>query len=183
MVPTCSPETSPWADFPPKARTEILSIETELDEIWPGWRQKLRFDKVNYDLKFKIKGLLKKHQLLTRREQGVPAPRYWDVLVVRDGKDKTKCYAHPIMPKNDGTEEARFSERAPKAPSRALPAARPCEGLPTLAFRLRAPLEVLETLARGAPDDLYDERALEEWLESQLSLLRQPTIVSPQVSE
>ena len=180
MVPT----SSQWDDFPPRAQNEILSIESELDTLWPGWRQKLRFDKVEYDLKFKLKGLLKKHMLLTRREGGHPAPRYWDVLVVRDGQDKTKCYAHPIMPKGHEEGNERFSERAPVAGGYKRPLeARPCEGLPTLAFRLRTPLEALETLSRASPDGLVDERALEEWLEAQILSFRQPSIVTPKVSE
>lgn len=194
-VSTCQADSqenrplSGWADFPPKARAELASIEAELDEIWPGWRKKLRFDKVDYGLKFKIKGLLKKHQLLSRRECGVPAPRYWDVLVVRDGKDKSRCYAHPILPKDEGQEEARFSERKPPEPA-APPHEEPrfCEGLPALAFRLRVPLEVLEALERGAPDDLcYDDGlAVEEWLEAQINSLRSltsPVIRTLKVSE
>jgi hypothetical protein len=72
------------SDFPSYIIDKITSHETELDGIWPGWRQKERFDHTDYALKARIKWLLKRLALLTSRDEaGRPAPKDWDVLVVK----------------------------------------------------------------------------------------------------
>lgn len=98
---------SQYADFPQLAQTLIKEVEDELDQIWSGWRQKQRFDTVEYNLMARIKWLLKKHSLLTTRTGPTPTPRYWDVLVVKDSKNPKKCYAHPIIPANDAEDTTR----------------------------------------------------------------------------
>ena len=105
-----SPSPSPladlglrWAGFPLDIIPRIVALEVELDEIHPGWRTFLRFDIVEYNRKARIKWLLKRHELLTHREQGIPAPRDWDVLIVRDTRRKDQCYAHPVLPPVDSS--------------------------------------------------------------------------------
>ncbi len=87
-----------WPGRTDRILEQILTHETKLDEIWPGWRKKKPFNRVGYDLLSKIKWSLKKHALLTRMEGGQPAPLEHDVLIVRDGRNPRKCYAHPVEP-------------------------------------------------------------------------------------
>ena len=39
----------------PDIALKITAIERELDQIWPGWRQKQPFGETPYDLKARIK--------------------------------------------------------------------------------------------------------------------------------
>lgn len=97
----------PCTDFPPDIRAKIAAIDAELDTIHPGWRQKQRFDQAAYDLKARIKWLLKRRSLLGSRDRGLPAPRDWAVLIVPDGKRKGQCYAHPVTPVEGPREVTR----------------------------------------------------------------------------
>jgi hypothetical protein len=102
------------SDVPPYIAAKIQSHEDELDAIWPNWRQKARFDHVDYQLKARIKWLLKRLALLTSRdEHGNPAPKDWDVLVVKDRRNPSQCYAHPVIP---ATGENDDSSREPASP-------------------------------------------------------------------
>lgn len=107
---------SKWSDRPPHIQAKIAEVETELDAIWPGWRTKQPFDKVTYDLKARIKWLLKRMSLLTHLENGQVAPLDWDVMIVKDPKNPNKCYAHPVVPpKTD--EEVTRNPPSPLAPA------------------------------------------------------------------
>lgn len=85
-------------DFPPHVLVTVGRLEAELDATWPGWRTCVPFHRTDYATKARIKWLLKRRSLLLTRVDGVPCPRDWDVLVVRDNKDPSKCYAHPVQP-------------------------------------------------------------------------------------
>ena len=82
----------------PHLAAKILTLQTELDAIWPGWRKKQRFDhlgeggdQAGYDLKARIKWCLKRLSLL---EEG----KDWDVMIARDLRNRSQCYAHPVIP-------------------------------------------------------------------------------------
>ena len=82
----------------PHLAAKILNLQTELDAIWPGWRKKQRFDhlgeggdQAGYDLKARIKWCLKRLSLL---EEG----KDWDVMIARDLRNRSQCYAHPVIP-------------------------------------------------------------------------------------
>lgn len=103
------PYPSPqYADFSPPIRAKLAEVERELDLLHPGWRQKQRFDTFEYDTKARIKWLLKRLSLLGTREGGAPAPRDWEVLIVRDGKNPKQCYAHPVLPAGATEDVTRF---------------------------------------------------------------------------
>ena len=99
---TIPPVTESHADFPPHVLARVVQLDAELDATWPGWRTCVPFHRVDYALKARIKWLLKRRSLLLTRVDGSPSPRDWDVLVVRDGRDPTRCYAHPVQPVLDG---------------------------------------------------------------------------------
>lgn len=87
------------AGFPAWILVKVDAIEAELDQIHVGWKGGVPFDRAPYDLKARIKWLLKRHSLLMHTdEHGHPAPLDWDVLIARDLKNPSKCYAHPVMP-------------------------------------------------------------------------------------
>lgn len=90
----------------PFYQAEIRRLEGALDRLWPNWRHpdrsRRRFDHVEYDLKAAIKWLLKRHSLLSRGSSGRPDPLDQPVLVVKDGSNPQKCYAHPIIPDPEG---------------------------------------------------------------------------------
>lgn len=95
------PAAETHGDFPPVVLAVVVAMEAELDSIWPGWRTCVPFHRVDYASKARIKWLLKRRSLLLTRVEGHPCPRDWEVLVVRDGKDSSKCYAHPVAPPVD----------------------------------------------------------------------------------
>lgn len=169
-----------YHDFPLKAQIKIREVEAELDEIWPGWRQRLRFDKVDYDLKCRIKVCLKQHSLLTTRELLAPAPRYWDVIIVRDARDKNKCYAHPVIPQATSEKDSRHSvddmkESAPEEAQGSPQRSAVTLSLPALAFELKAPLELLERLSEGAPESCFfdaEGHELEKYLREIIHMSR-----------
>ena len=92
------PVAETHADFPAHVVAMVARMEAELDLMWPGWRTCVPFHRTDYAIKARIKWLLKRRSLLLTRVDGLPSPRDWDVLVVRDGQDPTKCYAHPVQP-------------------------------------------------------------------------------------
>lgn len=85
---------------------KILALEAEQDTIWPGWRVKERFDGCAYDLKARIKWCLKRLSLLA---EGLD----YDVLIVRDARNQSQCYAHPVLP---ATEQYQQVTREPPSP-------------------------------------------------------------------
>ena len=115
MKPTLAEGMAARTGFPAWAVEKLLDHESELDQIWPDWRMKKPFDAVRYDLKARIKWLLKKVALLTNTEGGLPAPRDWDVMIEPDLKNKSKCYAHPVLPVNDAVREATREPPSPLA--------------------------------------------------------------------
>jgi hypothetical protein len=85
---------------------KIQKLETEMDQIWPGWRQKQPFGDTNYDLKARIKWCLKRLALLAEGND-------WDVLIVRDARNSQQCYAHPVLP---ATERFETVTKEPPSP-------------------------------------------------------------------
>lgn len=77
---------------------KISKLESEMDQIWPGWRQKQPFGECSYDLKARIKWCLKRLSLLAEGND-------WDVLIVRDSRNTSQCYAHPVMPETERYQE------------------------------------------------------------------------------
>jgi hypothetical protein len=137
-----------WPGRPARIVTMITEIEQELDLTWPGWRAKQPFDGVEYDRLARIKWLLRRHSLLTYEERGVPCPRDWRVIVLRDAKNPTKCYAHPVVPENtapDITGDPPSVVEMPGAESAPLPSAT------ELAFKHKLPLEHVETALQLVP--------------------------------
>lgn len=95
------------AGFPAHIVAKVVAIDAELDQIHPGWKDRVPFDKAEYDTLARIKWLLKRRSLLTTTDGGHPAPRDWDVLIVRDTKNRRKCYAHPVIPRDIAPEVTR----------------------------------------------------------------------------
>jgi len=95
----------------PAILEKITAIERELDQIWPGWRQKQPFGECHYDLKARIKWCLKRLSLL---EDG----NDYDVLIVRDARNSQQCYAHPVLPATHRYEQVT---REPPSPLGVLP--------------------------------------------------------------
>jgi hypothetical protein len=93
----------------PLILAKIEEIEVELDATWPGWRMKQPFGHLAYDHLARVKWLLKRHSLLTYEQKGIPEPRDWKVVVVRDAANPSKCFAHPVIPD-------RQREEAPAEP-------------------------------------------------------------------
>lgn len=81
----------------------IEDIESELDELHPGWDSI-----VPRDQGFRAKGtpfntlpypkLARMKWLLKRRLQLYGGMDDWGVLVAQDQRDPRKCYAHPVPP-------------------------------------------------------------------------------------
>lgn len=140
-----------WDGYPQAIVDKILILEAELDEIRPGWRTHQRFDTVAYDLKARIKWCLKRHSLLT--SGGPFGIRDWDVIVVRDGKSKTQCYAHPLEPVSTTPDSYRGKDSAYEAARDPKHSRPPEENLAALAWRLGVPIEMVEFLARNKPAD------------------------------
>jgi hypothetical protein len=92
----------------PVLAKKILDLETEMDQIWPGWRQKEPFGDCAYDLKARIKWCLKRMALLSEGND-------WDVLIVRDARNSQQCYAHPVLPE---THRFEAVTREPPSPLR-----------------------------------------------------------------
>lgn len=118
---------------------EIEALSAELDEIWPGWRERKAFNEAEPPRKARIKWCLKRREILLRGED----------LAVRiiyaagpDGKpNPARPYAHPC----DRGVQAEPPARVPPlachgtpAPTAALPS------LPRIAFNLQIPLENVE---------------------------------------
>ena len=148
----------PYADFPQTAQVIIKDIEFELDVIWPGWRKKARFDHLDYDTKARIKWLLKRHSLVTYRTGQSPSPRYWDVIIVRDGKDRGQCYAHPVIPNTDATDTTR-------QPTSVMPTTltltRENLGLEGVSKQLNIPVDILREQLKSCPSFLSDKETEE----------------------
>ena len=87
-----------FAGFPAGIIEKVVLIDAELDELWPGWRAKRPFNMAPYETKARLKWLHKRRSLLMHTEAGEPCPLDWDVIVLRDGRDPNKCYAHPVLP-------------------------------------------------------------------------------------
>ena len=85
---------------------KIQKLEAEMDQIWPGWRQKQPFGETPYDLKARIKWCLKRLALLAEGND-------WDVLIVRDARNSQQCYAHPVLP---ATERVETVTKEPPSP-------------------------------------------------------------------
>ena len=85
---------------------KIQKLEAEMDQIWPGWRQKQPFGECHYDLKARIKWCLKRLSLLSEGND-------WDVLIVRDARNSQQCYAHPVLP---ATERFETVTKEPPSP-------------------------------------------------------------------
>jgi hypothetical protein len=85
---------------------KIQKLEAEMDQIWPGWRQKQPFGETPYDLKARIKWCLKRLSLLAEGND-------WDVLIVRDARNSQQCYAHPVLP---ATERFETVTKEPPSP-------------------------------------------------------------------
>jgi hypothetical protein len=139
---------SPWPGRPAPIVALIREVEDELDLTWPGWRTKQPFAHLDYDRLARVKWLLKRHSLLTYEQDGVPCPRDWRVIVVKDAKNPTKCYAHPVVPQatapDTNTEPARVVE-IPSAPPEPLPSAT------EIAFKHKLPLEHVEAALSLVP--------------------------------
>jgi|DEB0MinimDraft_4_1074332.scaffolds.fasta_scaffold00811_4 hypothetical protein len=134
-------------------------IDAELDEIWPGWRNKKPFVSVEIDVKMRLKWLLKRRSLLL---QG----RDWEVRVTRSVKDPDQCFATPIMPK--AVVEPGGSTTSP-------PGVRPHISAPHLAASCKLPLEVVEAALAALPDDVRDARAFcIEWAAQNKTKPRKP---------
>ena len=84
--------------LPLSIAAKVAELEQELDELHPGWRERLPFDRLEYNTLARVKWALKRLSLLQHTEGGYPAPRDWEVLIVQDGRNKRKCYAHPVIP-------------------------------------------------------------------------------------
>jgi hypothetical protein len=137
----------------------LAEYESELDTIWPGWRRHEPFGALPYDHRARIKWLLKRHEL-------VAAGRDWPVLIVRDGKNPTKCYAHPIPPDGSGvTPDIPPPPRDVPLPAASLAAGRAGAGpSPSMvAFRLRLPVEVVEAALDAMPPGTTD---VDAWVRS-----------------
>jgi hypothetical protein len=92
----------------PAILKKITELEAEMDQIWPGWRQKQPFGECAYDLKARIKWCLKRLSLLAEGND-------WDVLIVRDARNSQQCYAHPVLP---ATERFETTTKEPPSPLR-----------------------------------------------------------------
>src|SRR3990167_5046144 len=121
-----------WTDFPAPYVRMGQEIEPELDDIWPGGRECKPFFHLDFPHLARVKWLLKRYGLLSRREGGVPAPLDWQVHVARDMNDPSKCYAHPIPP----TVGLKHDMWIPPPLGAALPAPA-CVSASMLAFELR----------------------------------------------
>lgn len=99
---------------------KIQKLETEMDVIWPGWRQKQPFGECHYDLKARIKWCLKRLSLLSEGND-------WDVLIVRDARNSQQCYAHPVLP---ATARYETVTREPPSPLSVLPSTAEEQRLP-----------------------------------------------------
>lgn len=151
-MPTYSePMPIPLAQLPPAFRDEIAKYEVELSALHPAWqstvRAECRFDHFDYERKARVKWLLKRRSLLLR---GLD----WTVIIAPDGKDRTKCYAHAIMPtapRREVTTDPPSPLAMTIAPSWSPPAGSAVVSLPTLAALLRIPLEVVEAAMGDAP--------------------------------
>lgn len=107
----------------PDIAAKIAAYEAELDQIHDGWRLQRRFDDQPYDLKARIKWLLKRLALLSIGND-------WDVMIVRDSRNATQCYAHPVLPATRAFQEVTLE---PPSPLGALPSTvadleTPCAG-------------------------------------------------------
>lgn len=139
---------NPWPGRPPAIVAKINEVEAELDLTWPGWRTKQPFGHLDYDRLARVKYLLKRHALLTYEERGVPAPRDWAVIVVRDKQSPSKCYAHPVVPDRPLDGDAREPAPVVQIEPPPLPSAS------ALAFDHRLPLEDVEAALSMLPDSL-----------------------------
>lgn len=169
-----------YSDFPTYIQTLIYDIETELDLIWKGWRNKQRFDSVEYDLKARIKWLLKRHDLLTQRTGPSPTPKNWDVIIVQDSKDRNQCYAHPVIPQ----ASSGGVTREPRSPLSIDVAFEPETvlaidmrhdeeiSLPTLALHLKTPLELIEALYENRPESCITDKDAEEYIVNMILKIR-----------
>jgi hypothetical protein len=163
-----------YSDFPSYIQVLIYDIETELDLIWKGWRSKQRFDSVEYDLKARIKWLLKRHDLLTQRTGPSPTPKNWDVIIVQDSKDRNQCYAHPVIPQASSggvTREPRPVIQIETA-LESIPSPSKEISLPALALRLKAPLELIESLFENRPDLCFTDEDAEAYIENMILKIR-----------
>lgn len=95
----------------PDIALKIVALQTEMDTIHPGWRDKARFDHCPYDLKARIKWCLKRLALLADGND-------YDVLIVRDARNAQQCYAHPVLP---ATARYERVTREPPSPLSVLP--------------------------------------------------------------
>lgn len=130
---------------PPHILAKIGEVEQELDFTWPGWRQRQPFAELDYDRLARIKYLLKRHALLTYEQGGVPAPRDWGVIVVRDKANPSQCYAHPIVPDRPLTGDVGEPPPVVHVEPAPLPSAS------ELAFAHRVPLEHVEAAMAALP--------------------------------
>lgn len=161
-----------WADRPEHIQSKIKDVETELDAIWPGWRDRKPFDKVEYDLKARIKWLLKRHSLLTHTENGQPAPLDWDVMIARDLRDPKKCYAHPVIPARAEVAEVTRNPPSPLAAARPAGPLLEAESASSLAGRLGVALNRVERALAHKPSTWKDSE--ESWVARYLQLGVQP---------
>lgn len=156
-APRSRTNVADWTDFPTPYVRMGQEIESELDDIWPGWRECKPFSHLDFPHLARVKWLLKRYGLLSRREDGVPAPLDWQVHVARDMKNQRKCYAHPIPP----TAGWKHDMWVPP-PLGAAPLALGRESASVLAFDLRLPIEQVErVLPYHRPDEHGDVR---KWL-------------------
>ena len=128
----------------PDIALKIAAIEAEMDVIWPGWREKARFDHCAYDLKARIKWCLKRLSLLADGKN-------WDVLVVRDARNSQQCYAHPVLPATARYEQVT---REPPSSLGVLPSTvadleTPCDGRGEHALAANTDRDQLRQLTRG----------------------------------
>ena len=101
----------PWAPTPtclPTSSTKSTRTKSSSTASGPAGAS------VDYALKARIKWLLKRLSLLNSRdENGKPAPKDWDVLIVKDRRNPSQCYAHPVIPATGADDDATRSPASP----------------------------------------------------------------------
>lgn len=157
---TYPPQPNPAHPF----AEQVAALDTELDSVWPGWRAKQPFGRVEIDRKARIKWLLKRRQLLV-------ACRDWKVLIRYDPRNPLQCYAHSVPPAAD-TLMLPNSQHPPAM-------VRPLYGKPVsaphLAASCRLPLEAVEAALAEKPPHVRDARTwVIEWTEARVKAQARP---------
>jgi len=151
----------PRSTVPAHLLPNLVAVEQELDQIWPG--REVITDHATGNDSLRVKPFnaipdiakLRRIKYLLKRWSLLASGRDWEVRIVGDPRDRTgrKCYAHSILPTDTRPEDG-------VPPPLVIPASAPvpaAESPTVLALRLRVPLETVEAAALASPDDVEAE--------------------------